>query len=119
MESPVYEIEREKSIASESAIVVRVMLPSDSLEEDPLSELIGLAKTAGAQVVAGVTQRRDAPDVSTYLGKGKVEEVKLLVETHQADVVIFDNDLSPGQTRNLEKGVGWEIEPETPSSHQR
>ena len=105
----VYELEREKSIARESAVLVRVLLPSELSDDDPLAELIGLAKTAGATVVAGVTQRRESPDVSTCLGKGKVDEVKLLVETHEADVVIFDNDLSPGQTRNLEKALGCKV----------
>ncbi len=104
-----YEIEREKSVASEAAVLVRVILPNQSFDDDPLDELTGLAITSGAKVVSGVTQRREAPDVSTYLGKGKVDEVKLLVDTHSADVVIFDNDLSPGQTRNLEKAIGCKV----------
>ena len=49
------------------------------------------------------------PDHSTYLGKGKVEELRLMVERHDADVVIFDNDLSPAQVRNLEKAVGSKV----------
>ncbi len=56
-------------------------------------------------MVGGLTQRRDTPDPATCLGRGKVEELELLVSTHEADVVIFDNDLSPGQTRNLEKAL--------------
>ncbi|MFO0922206.1 MAG: GTPase HflX [Pirellulales bacterium] len=88
---------------SERCILAR-LLPPDSLStEDPLEELAGLAKTAGTQVMAGVVQRRDHPDPATYLGKGKVDELKHAVEMHDADVVIFDNDLNPGQTRNLEK----------------
>ena len=104
-----YELEREKSVASEAAVLVRVILPHQHFDEDPLDELLGLAITAGAKVVARVTQRREAPDVSTYLGKGKVDEVKLLADTHSADVVIFDNDLSPGQTRNLEQATGCKV----------
>ncbi len=100
-------LERKKSqqVQQEVAILVRVILPEDrfSLTSDPLDELQGLAETAGAIVVAGMTQRREKPGITTFLGKGKVEELKTLVEFHAADFVIFDNDLSPAQVRNLEK----------------
>ena len=56
-----------------------------------------------------LTQRREAPDKTTYLGKGKVNELKNSAEARDADVVIFDNDLSPAQTRNLEKGTGVKV----------
>ncbi|MGE0756672.1 MAG: GTPase HflX [Pirellulaceae bacterium] len=104
-----YELEREKGVASETAVLVRVVLPNEFFEEDPLDELKGLAKTAGARVAGGIYQRRETPDVGTYLGKGKVEELKSLVDEHEADVAIFDNDLSPGQTRNLEKHLGCKV----------
>jgi GTP-binding protein HflX len=71
--------------------------------------LEGLAEAAGVRVVGRVTQRRDAPDAATYLGKGKVAEVTSLAAATDADVVIFDNDLSPGQTRNLEKTFGLKV----------
>jgi GTP-binding protein HflX len=71
--------------------------------------LTGLAQTAGTEVRAGVVQRRESPDPKTYLGKGKVAELKMLAEMHEADLVIFDNDLSPSQTRNLEKAVGRKV----------
>jgi GTPase len=90
-------------VASEKAVLVRVILPDQVVGDDPLDELAGLAKTAGAQVVGSLTQRRETPDAKTYLGKGKVEEVKNVVAHNDADVVIFDNDLNPGQTRNLEQ----------------
>ena len=83
--------------------MARVILPSDRLESDPLDELQGLAETAGAIVCGGLTQRRDKPNIATFLGKGKVDELQRLVEFHAADVVIFDNDLSPAQVRNLEQ----------------
>ena len=51
-------------------------------------------------------QKRQQVDIATYIGKGKVEELKELVEAHEADVVIFDNDLGPAQIRNLEKALG-------------
>jgi GTP-binding protein HflX len=68
-----------------------------------------LATTAGVQIVGKVTQRRDAPNVTTYLGHGKVEELALLVEANDADMVIFDNDLHPSQTRNLEKALDVKV----------
>ncbi len=82
---------------------MRVILPEDVEFDDPLEELHGLATTAGVQVVSGMTQRRERPDVATYLGSGKVEELKRLVDEHDADVVLFDNNLAPSQSRNLEK----------------
>jgi len=77
--------------------------------DDPLEELRGLATTAGARVAGSLTQRRDKPDIATYLGKGKVEELTELVAAKDADVVIFDNDLTPAQTRNLERAVNTKV----------
>jgi GTPase len=99
----VTERQRSGSMQSERAILVGVLLDGPADPEHPLGELAGLAETAGAIVTAEVTQRRASPDQTTYLGKGKVAEVATLVEHHDADVVIFDNDLSPAQTRNLER----------------
>lgn len=98
-----HEIERSQSLLTERAILIRVILPDQTVEEDPLDELRGLAKTAQTEVVMGMTQRRNRPDVRTYLGKGKLEELAMQVDAHEVDVVIFDNDLSPAQTSNLEK----------------
>jgi GTP-binding protein HflX len=83
--------------------------PHDAFTEQPLDELTGLAESAGTEVVGGIVQRRETPDPKTFLGKGKVAELRQLVEMHSADVVIFDNDLSPSQTRNLEKAVGTKV----------
>jgi len=105
----VHELQRTDSVASESAVLVRVILPNQRFEEDPLEELEGLATTAGTRVLCGITQRRETPDPTTFLGRGKVDELARLVSTHDADVVIFDNDLSPGQTRNLEKVLGVKV----------
>ncbi len=104
-----HERERSESVTSESAVLVRVLLPNDRFEEDPLEELEGLATTAGTRVVCGMTQRRETPDATTFLGRGKVDELVRLVAAHGADVVIFDNDLSPGQTRNLERVLGVKV----------
>jgi GTP-binding protein HflX len=93
----------------ERAILVGVLLepPIDPLH--PLAELGGLAATAGTTVVGEVVQRREHPDQTTYLGKGKVKELEALVDHHDADVVIFDNDLSPAQTRNLERALDVKV----------
>lgn len=89
----------------ERSILARLILPGMVVEDDPLEELHGLAATAGTQVVDELTQKRGTPDYSTYLGKGKVEELRLMVEKYQADVIFFDNDLTPAQVRNLEKAT--------------
>lgn len=70
-----------------------------------MEELRGLAMTAGANVVGGLVQRRQSIVPGTYIGKGKLSELKEQVEGTDADVVIFDNDLSPAQVRNLEKAT--------------
>lgn len=100
---------RVDSVARESVVLVGVVLPDRKSEEDPLEELTGLAKTAGGRIVGQLVQRRMMPDKTTYLGKGKVEELRILVEGAEADVVVFDNDLSPAQTRNLEKACGAKV----------
>ena len=94
----------------ERAILVGVILPHrDGTPDDPLDELRGLAKTAGLIVVGTMLQKRHQIDIATYIGSGKVEELKNAVEAHEADVVLFDNDLSPAQTRNLEKQLGVKV----------
>ena len=63
------ELQRTDSVASETVVLVGVLLNGRSTEEHPLEELEGLATTAGARVVGQLTQRREAPDVTTYLGQ--------------------------------------------------
>ena len=103
------ERKRTNSVRSEKAVLVGVLLEQPVDPEHPLDELGGLAETAGAQVIAELTQRRDSPDQTTYLGKGKVQELSALIAHHDADVVIFDNDLSPAQTRNLERALETKV----------
>jgi GTPase len=106
----VTETNRVQSVASEAAILVGVILPDhQEIHGDPLEELHGLATTAGSRIVGQLTQRRHSPDVTTYLGKGKVHELKLVAEAADADVILFDNDLSPAQTRNLEEATGIKV----------
>jgi len=101
---------RIQGVAHEAAVLVGVVLDGAPPVAGPvLEELEGLARAAGADVVGRLTQRRHAPDAATYMGKGKVEELNRLVDGESADVVVFDNDLSPGQTRNLEKALGVKV----------
>ena len=77
--------------------------------EDSLLELARLAETAGLSVVGQTIQRFDRPDSATYIGSGKVEEVKILIEELEATVVIFDEELTPRHQRELEKAFGEEV----------
>lgn len=77
--------------------------------EDSLEELTQLADSAGIDVVGQAIQRFDRPNSATYIGPGKVEEVKILVEDLQADIVIFDEELSPRHQRELETAFGKEV----------
>ncbi|NMC21040.1 MAG: GTPase HflX [Thermogutta sp.] len=87
----------------QAAVLAGVLLPRRNAEETPLEELVGLAEAAGLRVVGQVLQKREAPDAATYLGRGKADELRQLVHSRAADLVVFDNDLSPAQARNLEK----------------
>jgi GTP-binding protein HflX len=94
------------TVQREKAVLVGVALPDRPwLSRDPLEELRGLAQTAGAFIVGELTQKRHDIVPGTYIGRGKLEELKLLVDTTAADVVIFDNDLTPAQVKNLEKAT--------------
>lgn len=94
----------------ERAILVACLLPESTYDErDPLGELKSLADTAGAVVVGEMIQRRRKPDVATYLGAGKVEDLKVMKEELQAKLIVFDNELSPSQIRNIEKIVQCKI----------
>ena len=91
----------------ERAILVGVDLGrSDWTCEESLAELARLAKTDGAEVVMTLTQRLDAPVPKTFIGKGKVQELITYVRNFEADVVIFDEELTPSQQSNLERAVG-------------
>jgi GTP-binding protein HflX len=94
----------------ERAVLVGVLLPGEPpTHGDPLDELGLLAKTAGVKEAGRIVQRRHRPDASTFLGSGKAKEVAALAQERQAEVVIFDVDLSPAQIRNLEKLLGVRV----------
>jgi GTP-binding protein HflX len=71
--------------------------------QDSLAELEQLATTAGAEIAGVVTQKLDRPDSATFIGKGKVEELKETALEERADLIVFDDELTPSQQRNLEK----------------
>ena len=101
------EVTREElTVHREKAVLVAVELPSRPWHtQDPLEELRGLAETAGAIIVGSLTQRRESIVPATYIGKGKLEELQQEVARTDADVVIFDNELTPAQMRNIEKAL--------------
>ncbi|HHW21355.1 MAG TPA: GTPase HflX [Clostridiaceae bacterium] len=74
-----------------------------------ITELKELAQAAGARVVASIIQNRESRDAAFLIGRGKVEELGLLVQTNEADLVIFDEEISPSQQRNLEEALGVKV----------
>jgi GTP-binding protein HflX len=88
----------------ERIVLAGVVLGRDDPEQVDASmdELARLVDTAGADPVARVLQRRDAPDIATYVGSGKAAEIRDISEHHDADTVVFDNELTPAQQGNLE-----------------
>ena len=85
------------------------VLGSDSADEESLAELAALVETAGGESVGVILQGRDKPDPHSFIGEGKVEEVKRMVEQEKATMVIFDNDLSPSQIRVLTELLGVQV----------
>jgi len=103
------ELERE-AVRLERSVLVGLAVGRDPEDADAsLAELQRLAETAGSEVLDTFVQRRDKPDPATFLGKGKADEVRDAVKMLGADTVIVDEELSPGQLRNLEKIVGVKV----------
>ncbi|MBS7361698.1 MAG: GTPase HflX [Oscillospiraceae bacterium] len=92
----------------ESALLVGVDSGDFDCEES-LSELAELAKTAGAEVQAKVTQKREKPDAATYIGRGRLEEIKDFCRDNETDLLIFDTELTPSQQRNIEDITGIRV----------
>lgn len=94
----------------ERAILVGVDRPNSEWSlESSLAELERLADTAGADTVAVTTQKLESPNPRTFVGSGKAEEIASLCRSYAADIVIFDDELSPSQQLNLEKTVSKEV----------
>ncbi len=85
------------------------VLRADSADEESMEELAALVDTAGGRVVGTILQSRDKPDPHSFIGEGKVDEVRRMVQEEQATMVIFDNDLSPSQIRVLTELAGVQV----------
>lgn len=91
------------SIRQERALLVGVILDGRQIVDDPVAELAELVRSAGALVVGRAIQKRRAYCAASCVGAGKLEEIRQKCDAYDADVVIFDNDLSPSQIREIEK----------------
>ncbi|MGW6447976.1 GTPase HflX [Lentzea sp. NPDC055074] len=93
-----------RQLRLERVVLVGVWTEGTAADSDAsMAELARLAETAGSEVLEGVVQRRDKPDAATYIGSGKVSELRDVVQSTGADTVICDGELSPGQLRQLEE----------------
>ena len=105
-------IEENKNGARDYAVLVGLRSPvlgADSADEESLAELAALVETAGGESVGMILQSREKPDPHSFIGEGKVEEVKRMVDNSEATMVIFDNDLSPSQIRVLTELCGVQV----------
>ena len=95
----------------EKAILVSVCREGQTMErtEEYLAELAFLLETAGGESVKQVVQKLERPDTRTYVGSGKLEEIKEYKEATEADIVVFDDELTPAQLRNLERELDCRI----------
>src|SRR5687768_16278241 len=98
----------ERPRTGERAVLVRLGLGAP-LDPEDLIEFTQLALSAGAVPVATITGRRERPDPRYYVGSGKAEQIRLEAEASDADVILVDHPLSPGQERNLEKLTGKRV----------
>ena len=98
-------------VVHQRALLVGTGVGARTVEEAEASlrELALLTDTAGAEPVESVLQRRDRPDPATYVGRGKAEELRELADALDVDVVVFDDELTPAQQRNLEKLFGRDV----------
>ena len=94
----------ERPAAGERAVIVQLDFGQADLA-DELDEVRLLVESAGGLVVAEVFGRRHSPDPKSFAGKGKVEEIAAMLAAGEADLVIFNHELSPAQERNLERGL--------------
>ena len=105
-------IEQQKDNIRDYAVLVGLRSPvlrEDNADEESLAELGALVETAGGQPCGVVLQSREKPDPHSFIGEGKVDEVKRMVEEEKATMVIFDNDLSPSQIRVLTELLGVQV----------
>lgn len=97
-------------VHAKRVVLVAVLDPREPVtREEALAEMRGLVKTSGARVVGELTQNRGSPDAATYIGKGKLEELRQLMEQTDAEIIVFDNLLSPAQGKRLEEETGKQV----------
>lgn len=99
------------AIPEHTCVLIGVInkMQDDGLAHEYLDELAFLAETYGLTTKNKFTQKLERPDKATFIGKGKLQEINNYIKEHKIDVVIFDDELSPSQQRNLEKEVGKKI----------
>jgi GTP-binding protein HflX len=96
-------------VETERALLVGLERQGKWRITDSLKELAQLAETAGAEVLGMTWQKRDRPDSALFIGRGKVQEISLLRQEKNTNLIIFDDELSPAQQRNLEKALGIKV----------
>lgn len=108
-----FKLRNGREVFEEKAYLVGVACKSDTEDsfsiEESLKELAQLADTAGLLVVDSTYQKLSSPNPRTYIGSGKVSEIKSAIRAFDVETVIFDDELSPGQLRNLEKAFGGDV----------
>jgi GTPase len=98
------------NVVAERAVLVALTLRGERISlDDRFAELSALTESAGGEVVGHITQKRRLPHGKTFIGKGKVAQLKELAESVDATIIIFDHDMSPSQIRNLEEAVERKI----------
>jgi GTP-binding protein HflX len=103
--------EIKKAIIKERAIIVGLITPSQDKNKvnEYLNELAFLVETAGGEVVKRFTQPLDNPNPKTYVGSGKLEEIRQFVKAENIDIAVFDDELGPSQLRNIEKALDCRV----------
>lgn len=101
----------DSGVKQERAVLVGIITPNETeaQEQEYLDELAFLVDTAGGAYIKTFTQKLQKPDVRTFVGKGKLEEIRDYVKAEEADMVVFDDELSPSQLRNIERELQCKI----------
>jgi len=114
------EVEKKKN-GQETAVIVGIITQeqTEAQVQEYLNELEFLALTAGAIVKKQFSQKKNAPDSKTFVGSGKFLEIKEYIKKNKIDTIIFDDELSPSQLRNIEKELKCKVLDRTSSSSFR